>query len=167
MSRHGPEKRQALRAAYVHRRLPLPAAAAECGVPFDTARKWKDKARRDGDDWDKARAAGAMAGEAAVVLVRALIEDFINLHQSVLDAVKGDGEMPALAKVQALSMLADAFSKTMAAAGKAAPELSALAVAQEVLRMLGDFIRNNYPKHGPAFVEVLEPFGAEVAKRYG
>lgn len=164
---HGPEKRQALRAAYVHRRLPLTEAAKDVDIPLNTARKWKDKAKKAGDDWDRARAASAMAGETAVTLVRALIEDFVGLHQTVLDAVKGDAEMPALAKVQALSMLADAFSKTMSAAGKAAPELSALAVAQEVLRMLGDFIRANYPKHGPAFVEILEPFGVEVAKRYG
>lgn len=29
------------------------------------------------------------------------------------------------------------------------------------------FVQEKHPKHLPAFVEVLEPFGAEVEKKFG
>lgn len=164
---HGPEKRAAVRAAFVHRRLPLGASAKDAGVPVSTARKWKNKARSDGDDWDKARAASAMAGGGNDSLLLTLIEDFVRLHQSVIDDLGKAEDVRPIDKAKALSSLADAFSKTMSAAGRVAPEISELAVAQDVLQRFGRFVHDNHPEHGPAFLEVLEPFASVLAAHYG
>jgi transposase len=53
---HAQETISAVRAAYVHERLPLKAAASKHGVSYATARTWKSKAGAAGDDWDKAHA---------------------------------------------------------------------------------------------------------------
>ncbi|WII93177.1 DUF1804 family protein [Kingella negevensis] len=69
-------------------------------------------------------------------------------------------------RVQALGSLADAYNKMVAANKKVLPETSELATALKVLEMLGVFVKEKYPKHLAAFVEVLEPFGVEVEKRF-
>ena len=62
-----PEAKAAVRAAYVHRKLPL----AQCvkglrpRVSEHTARRWKASAKNEGDDWDRARAASHLAGQGA------------------------------------------------------------------------------------------------------
>jgi len=50
---------------------------------------------------------------------------------------------------------------------KSAPELNRLAVASEVLQLLAKFVRDRFPAHATAFMEVLEPFGEELVKVYG
>lgn len=164
---HPSETRAAVRAAYVHRRLPLAAAAADAGVSAGAARRWRREARAGGDDWDTARAASAMAGDAGGALALTLIENFVRLHETVIEDInKAEGVEP-MKKAQALAMLADAFSKTMSAAGRVAPEISELAVAQDVIQRLGRFIHDKHPEHGPAFLQVLEPFALELAAHYG
>ena len=59
---HPPEKRLELRAAYIGG-LPLEAAAEKAGVPYATARNWFNLARRDGEDWDKFRAANLIRAD--------------------------------------------------------------------------------------------------------
>ena len=164
---HGQEKRTALRSGYVHDGLPLGAAAKRLGLPESTARRWKRRARKDGDDWDRARAAASLAGEGPEKMVAAILEDFIRLFQTTLEEVKKDEKMAAGEKAESLSRLADAFSKTIRSAAAAAPELSRLAVAMELLTALGDFVKERFPHHADAFTEILEPFGAELAKQYG
>ena len=162
---HPPEARAAVRAAYVYDRLSIGEAATRAGVGERTARTWKSEAQAAGDDWDRARAAAQMAGDSRQMLVQALLEDYIRLHQSTQDALL-KADVPALAKAEALSRLADAFGKTMSAVGRAAPQLSALAIAGEVVQELARFVQQHHPEAAPALLEVLEPFGDHIAKKY-
>ncbi len=164
---HSEETKRAVRGAYVHQGLPLEAAAEKYKVPIDTVRRWKRLAKAVGDDWDKARTAARMSGEGKDAIIQAVIEDYLLLHQATLEDIKNDKDAPAIKRAEALSRLADAFHKTMHAMGEASPELSRLAVAQDVLRRLGAFIVEHHPDRGAAFVEILEPFGAELARVYG
>ena len=66
-----------------------------------------------------------------------------------------------------LASLADAFNKTVAASRKVLPETSELATAMEVLNFMAIFIQEKYPQHLSAFLEILEPFGQEINKKYG
>lgn len=70
-------------------------------------------------------------------------------------------------RAKLLASLADAFTKTVAANARIMPETSQLATALQVLDALAAFVQEKHPKHLAAFVEVLEPFGAEVEKKFG
>ncbi len=164
---HGKDTIAAVRAAYVHERLPLEMAASRVGVSPGTATRWKRKAKDAGEDWDKLRAACLLAGDGVEAVARQMLADYVVQHKTLMDTISTDDKLPAAAKVGMLSSLADSFNKTVAASKRVLPETSELATALSVLDKLGLFIRDHYPQHGPAFLEVLEPFGAEVAKIFG
>lgn len=163
---HTPETRKSVRAAYVYQRLALEVAAASHGVSPSTAQRWRAEALRMGDDWDQARAASSLAGEGRELLARQVLEDYLRQHQAALAALDSAEAVPALARAEALSRLADSFNKIMAAHARLQPELSRLAVAMEVLQRLASFISEKYPQHAGAFLELLEPFGAELSRVY-
>ena len=162
---HGSEKVTAVRAAYVHERLPLEIAAARAGVAPGTATRWKRKAKEAGEDWDKLRAACLLAGDGVEAVARQMLADYVVQHKTLMDAIS-TGDMPAAAKVDMLASLADSFNKTVAASKRVLPETSELATALSVLDKLALFIRERFPRHGVAFIEILEPFGEEILKLY-
>jgi hypothetical protein len=163
---HLPEKRAVVRAAYVHERRPIEAAAEKADVSERTASRWKADAKAEGDDWDRARTATHLAGEGFEAVIQSVLEDYLMIHQSTVRGIRDGSDLSPLQKAEVLSRLADAWTKTMAAAGKASPALSRLAVANEVLRLMGEFVRKRFPKHGAAFVEVLEPFAEALAQHF-
>ena len=55
--------RDKVRNGYIFDQLPLDIVAMKYAVPHDTARRWKTQAMKNGDDWDKLRAAHALAGD--------------------------------------------------------------------------------------------------------
>lgn len=163
---HGQDVRAKLRGAYIFDRLSLEAAADRVEVPVSTARKWKSLAAAQGDDWDKARAAAGLTSAGTALIAQMVLTDFLSLHQATMEQLRG-AEVPALAKAEAISRLTDAFHKTMSAVAKAAPDLGRYAVATELLQDLAVFVRDRFPQHGAAVAEILEPFAAHVAEKYG
>lgn len=161
------ETRRALRSAYVHQALSLEAAAQRIGVAFGTASRWKRDAKTEGDDWDRARAATRLSSEGAEAVTQAVLEEFVTLFQNTMAGLKADDKTSPLSKAEALSRLSDAYHKTMSAVAKGSPKLNKLAVAMEVLQDLAEFITAEYPAHAAAFVEILEPFGERLTRKYG
>ncbi|WP_215782027.1 DUF1804 family protein [Paludibacterium sp. B53371] len=164
---HSPETRDKVRRLYIFDRLGLEVAALQCGVSMSTASRWKREAQDEGDDWDKLRAAAILAGDGIESVARAALAGFLTQYQATMEALNDNLDIPAEKKVQMLASLADSFNKTVAASRRVLPETSQLATAMEVVQKLAGFIREKYPKHAQAFVEVLEPFGEELAKTYG
>lgn len=164
---HGQEVRDRLRRAYVFNGLSLEVAAAQCGVSFGTARRWKADAAEDGDDWDKLRAAHTLAGGGLEDVARAVLTGLVVQYQATIESVQSAEDISPADKVQMLASLADAFNKTVVASRKVLPETSQLATALDVLQRLGTFIQERYPQHLMAFTEVLEPFGATLEKTLG
>ncbi len=164
---HAPETRTRLRAAYVYDRLGLEAAAERVGIGVATARRWKAAAEAEGDDWERARAAAGLAGSGLASIAQMIVADYLPLHQAVVEALKTDAQTPPLAKAEALSKLADAFTKTMSAVAKASPQMSRLAVATDVLQRLAAWTAAQRADLAPALLEVLEPFAADLAREYG
>ena len=160
------EDRARLRAAYVHDRLPMEMAAAKVGVPLGTARRWRGKAEEAGDDWDRARAAHSLSTAGTATVAQMVLSDFITLHLATMEEIKGFESSP-LEKAKALSSLADAFTKTMAAVAKAAPDLGRYAIATELLQDMASFIDEEFSEHRAAFVEILPIFAARIAKKFG
>ncbi|NYZ17054.1 DUF1804 family protein [Azospirillum sp. RWY-5-1] len=164
---HGADTRADLRRAYVYDRLELPAAAERLGVSLSSARRWKQEAEADGDDWDRARSAARLAGDGRQQIAEMILNDYLLLHQACVEDIKGKADIDPLKKAEVLSRLADAFNKTMAAVGRASPELSRLAVATDVIQRLAGFVRRDFPHLAPALLEVIEPFSAELSRDYG
>lgn len=164
---HPQETRDGVRRAYVFDRLSLEMAAATFGVAYGTARRWKQQAQEAGDDWDKMQAAQLMAGGGLEDIARQVLSGLVMQSQATMEAVQRDGDLDPATKVQLLASLADAYNKTVAASKRVLPETSSLATAMQVIQRLAEFIRQHYPKHGPAFAEILEPFGEVIAKELG
>jgi len=163
---HPKETRQAVRKAYVEDRMPLTQAAQLQGVRYETARRWKADARGSGDDWDRARMADRIASGGLGDLTAAVLDDFIRLFQGTLEALRSHEGDPIL-RAEAISRLSDAYAKTVKAAGATNPELSKLGTALEVTKHLAQFVRQEYPQHTEAFLEILEPFGERLSEIYG
>ena len=66
-----------------------------------------------------------------------------------------------------MASLSDAFNKMVASAGRVAPKISELGVANDVLQRQAEFIREFYPQHAAAFLEIIEPFGERLVEVYG
>jgi hypothetical protein len=161
------EDKERLRAAYIFESLDLEQAARQCQIPPGTASRWKRQARGKGDDWDKQRAANLLAGEGVEAIARQMLADYINQHKAVMDALIQDSGMSAADKTRCLASLADSFNKTVAASRRVLPEVSEMAVALQVIKLLQEFILTKFPQHKAAFLDILEPFGQELSRAYG
>ena len=163
---HPPERRDAVRAAYVHQRQPLEAAAKIGGVAYQTARQWKRAAKAQGDDWDRARGAARMSSGGLGDLTAQVMEDFAILFSTTMEQLKSPDIKP-LDRAEAMSRLSDAYVKLIKAAGQASPPLAELSVAMRVLSELSTYIRDNHPGDLPRFAAILEPFGQRLAQVLG
>ena len=164
---HSPETRRAVRQAYVVDKLDLAQAGLKHDVPFDTARKWRTTAAAAGDDWDKARAAHSLTASGAGTIAQLVLHDFLIMYQATVEEVKAAEGIGAMDKATVLAKLADSFQKMMSSVAKAAPDLGRFAVATELLSDLAEFVAREFPDHRAGLLEILEPFGAFVAKKYG
>lgn len=157
--------KDALRRAYVFDALPLEKAAQMVGVSTPTACRWKAQAKKIGDDWDLVKSARTVADGSLEELARGLLTEIVILFKTATDAVKAD-DLDAKEKVQLLTMLSDSYTKAIGANKKLMPTTDKLAVAMQVIELLGDFIKDNKPNLMQDFVDVLVPFGAMVEKEF-
>lgn len=166
---HPQETREKLRQLYINAGQSLEAAALMCDVPIATARAWKRSAKEKADDWDKLRAAYTLSGGNIEDLSRAMLAGFLNQYNSTMTMLQDSDveDLKPSERAKLLASLADAFTKTVAANTRVMPETSQLATALQVIEAMMTFVLEKHPKHLPAFVEVLEPFGAEIEKLFG
>jgi hypothetical protein len=163
---HDLDTRRAVRSSYVFEQLSLEVAALKNDIPMGTARNWKRAAFKEGDDWDKARAAqiSAAGGEG---VIRQVLAAVMTQTQSTLEEIQTNPDMSPMVKVQMLASLADSFSKMSSMSKRMMPETDKLGVGMDVLHKFAEYTGKKYPKHAAALLEVLEPFGEELAKLYG
>lgn len=159
------EIRRKARSDYVYRRMMQSTIAAAYGVSEATVGRWKKAAKDQGDDWDKARTAHVIAGEGVEVVVHSVVEDFMLQAQAILDEIK-TGQHPLKERMDMLVSLSDAMTKMAASAKRFAPKVSELGVAQDVMAKLLDFVREEFPHHSAAILEIIEPFGERLAEIY-
>lgn len=164
---HEPEKRAIVRACYVHQRQPLEVASDKAEVSMRTAGRWKAEAKADGDDWDAARAAKHLASEGTKAVALSVLEDFINQLQSTMSSLRDSKDLPPLDKAKALATLADAYAKMLAALGRTLPEISRLAIAMDVIRILREVAQRDQPEHLDALAAILDASGPDLAKAFG
>ena len=163
---HSRQTRATARSLYVHQRHALQTIALTLGVSTGTVSRWKTDARDKGDDWDIARAAATMADEGFDKLVADAVEGFTVMFQATMEQIQSEGGLAPADKAKMMASLADSFNKMVNSAGRASPNLSRLGIATEVLQRLAEFVREQFPTHQDAFLDILEPFGLELAKAY-
>lgn len=158
-------KRKA-RSEYIYKRKTQAMIALSVGVSAATIRRWKAAAKRQGDDWDVARAAHMVAGEGLDAVITTVVEEFMIMAQNMIEELK-EPDQPLDKRVQQITSLADAMNKMTVAAGKLAPKISELGVAQDVIRRLTEFVREEFPDHAPVILEIAEPFAEHLVEAYG
>ena len=161
---HGSEKRTQLRGLYVYQRLPMETACKKVGIPRSTANRWKAEAEEAGDNWDNVRAAVALGDDNFATLSKKLLEDYLVQHQATMDMLREATDLSARERAETLASMSDSFNKTMASFKRLAPELNKQAVQLDVLQRFASFTQARFPQHLGALVEMLEPFGEELAK---
>ena len=161
---HPQEKRALLRGLYVYQRMSMDAACAKADVARGTANRWKREAADAGDDWDTVRSAMALGDQNFSALSKQLLEDYLVQHQATMDLLREDTKMGPRERAETLASMSDSFNKTMASFKRLSPDLDRQAVQLDVLQRFVTFARGRFPLHLPALVEMLEPFGEELAK---
>lgn len=167
---HSQKVKDKVREAYIHQRLPLAEAAALKKVSYNTARAWKRECRRHGDDWDRARTAARLVKGGISEVTSAFLEEFVLLFQSTVKGLneKGkQGDVDHVEVAEALSRLADAYTKTVKSVTASSPQLSKLTVALEVVEMLTNYIREHHPDQLRVWVDMLEPFSRKLSAELG
>ncbi len=159
------DKRRKARSDYIYRRMTGATISMSLGISQTTFARWKKLAKDNGDDWEIARSASIIAGEGIETVVSSVVEDFMIMAQSLLDEIK-NGDLSMSEKVKHLVALADAMTKMTASAGKLAPKISELGVAQDVMQHLVDFVRENFPQHVSVILEIIQPFGERLTGLY-
>ena len=159
--------RAKLKKHFAFDRLSLEQAAKLCDVSYGTAQRWKNKAKEEGDDWDKLRGANDLASGDAEEVTRTALTELLLQFKSTLDIIKADETISPVHRVQLLSSLMDNIQKGTSAMRRLLPETNELAVAMKVLRGMAEFVQQRFPQHGSAFVEILEPFGDELERILG
>ena len=163
---HSDQLKAKVRAAYIQGGV-LSTAAALHGVPYATARAWKRKASEAGHDWDIARTAGDIADCGYKYTIATLMESYLTQHKMALKDIENDPALTAEKRVKLLSSLAFSLREMRQSVSQLNPELNKLAVAMEIIQRLTTFVRDGYPQHTAALLEILEPFGVAMAQRYG
>ena len=161
---HDKDKKSQVRKSYIFDGLSLASCAMLADVSYSTAQRWKNESKKQGDDWEKFKLANTLAGGEIEDISRQILADFIVQFQSTMEVMKADEELTATNRVGLLTSLSDSYTKMVGINRKILPETSKLAVALQVIDMLGKYIHEHKPELLTAFMEVLEPFG-EVLDR--
>ncbi|WP_432794513.1 DUF1804 family protein [Escherichia coli] len=114
--------RDKVRNGYIFDQLPLDIVAMKYAVPHDTARRWKTQAMKNGDDWDKLRAAHALAGDGLESVARTVLISLVVKCQTTLERLNQNPDIPPQESVELLASLSDSLSKAVASSKKILPE---------------------------------------------
>ena len=162
---HDQNTRNQVRAKYVQG-MPLTTAADAVGVSYQTVRNWKRAAKANGDDWDIGRSANRMSRGSVDDMTAQVVEEMTVQFLATLEEVKTNKDLAPAVKADILARLSDSFIKVVNAAGRSNPKLATLSICMDVLRDLSQFIQAKHPKQHGIFIDILEQFGQEVAKKY-
>lgn len=163
---HPRETRDKLRRLYVFDQQPLETAALQCNVSISTARRWRDDAMADGDNWERARAAQLLAADGVEATARAALAGFLTQYQACMDEL-ATCELAPAQKVGLFAQLADSYTKIVSASRRVLPETDELAVAMDVIRHLAEHVRDNHAGLAPALLTALESFQGRLSEIYG
>lgn len=163
---HTSQTQLAVRSAYINEQQDLKAAAAAHGVSYGTARNWKKRDKINGDDWDTARNSLLLSQGGTKELRNQVIERFFTQSERIFKSIEEAENLKPEVMVDLMAKWTDSMSKVSKVLGTS-NDFNKIGFALELLQLMSTFIRERYPQHAQAFLEILEPFGQEVSKTYG
>ncbi len=87
-----------------------------------------------------------------------LWQEYLQAHRQAMQALLQEVSDP-LQRVETLAKLSLALDRTFRALDQSNNSVPPLQVARQLLERQAAFIQQYYPRHLPAFLEILEPFG--------
>lgn len=164
---HDADKHQLARSLYLQRRS-MPDIAEQCAVSLGTIKRWRMLAKDAGDNWDTARAAYQLSNQSQREFFNQALMDYASLHASVMQALRDSKEqIDPISKAKTLTQLMDSFSKAQGMIRGLYTEADHLAVANDVLSLLMEYLRNQAPDLAGSLLNHLEPFGIELSRKFG
>lgn len=166
---HADDRRRALKAAYIHKGLPLTDAAMAARVPYNTARNWKRAAAESGDDWDLQRNARRMTADGAAAMANEVLNDMAVEFLKTLELVRNaePEAMSPLQRSEILVRLMDGYNKAISASAKAMPHANRLAVALDVVKFITDQAAKRAPTLREPLLALLEGAGDDLVREFG
>ena len=167
---HKQEVKDAVRSAYIRDGVPLNQAAARHNVAIGTVRRWRDAAKKRGDDWDEARNAHRLIQSGSSEVVASFLDDFVFIYHATVKSLREQlesGNFDPIQSADALAKMSDSFTKTMSAIQKGKPTTSKLAVAFDVLELFTKWIRDHEPDLANKWIEIIEPFSRHLTEEMG
>lgn len=155
-----------LRRLFVFEKQSLTQAANLLNIDYSTASRWRKRALKKGDDWDKLRAAATFAGGELEDIAKSLLTDLVVQYKSTIDSLQKAEDISAQDKVKLLASLSDSYNKTIGASKKILPQTSELATALKTLEIIGKHIADNKPQLLQAFSEILTEVGELISVEF-
>lgn len=165
--RYGPEHRRQARTLYIYQRLSLEVLSEKMGIAKSTLNNWKRQAFRDGDDWDQVRTTAELTDAGFKYTIANVMESYLRQNKQALADLEADKTLKAADRAKIMSSLAFSLREMRQSVSQLNPEMNKLALAMEVIHRLATFVRDQFPQHTEAMLEILEPFGEAMSKRYG
>lgn len=165
---HPAETRKKLRQLYVAEHQSLEVAAQLCGISFATARRWRDDAKADGDDWNEKRAIHTVSGGNLEEIARESLAEFLFEHRRTMQMLRESDteEITPPERIKMFASIADSFNKIMAANTKLLPATQATAVVLKVVQLLLDHISEVYPEKLADFTLILQTFEKVIEREF-
>lgn len=160
---YGKDKIDEVRKLYVFDRLSLDKASLIAKVAYSTAQRWKNEAKKAGDDWDDFRTAKIMSSGELEDVSQEMMTEFIIEFRSTMKIIKSE-DTDAKTRVSLLASLSDSYNKMIAGNKKLMPTVSKLAVAMQTLELFSRYIQHNKPSLLADFVELIDGFGETLDK---
>lgn len=154
---HPQETRVALRAAYLGG-LGLELAAAKAEVPLPTARRWKQEAMEQGDDWDKFQRASLIVAGGGFDQSMGRVASAVILRSEAIMEALNDPEIDPIDAAKAIASLADSLGKAKAAMRALMPATDQLAVETGAVKGFVELLLRLSPGTGEAALAALEAY---------
>ena len=163
---HDQATRQKARSLYVYKHLNYEDISREIKVPAKTIMRWKKKAEKFGDDWDKARHINSLSEQNVNVINRQVYAEWLTRYQQIQKNVLDGKDMNTMTQVTALASLTDSFSKMMSAMRKIEPEVNLAATALTVLETVVEYLREVDEALARKFGEHIDAIGLRIQQKF-
>ena len=156
---HSKETKTQLRELYVFGGASLRQAADKLGVPFHTARKWRQVAQHTDEDWDCARALNYKIHSVDVAQ-----SVYAGLMVAIDETVGQLTQLSLPDRVKSLTSLSDALSKTHQLGERLMPEINRQEMVMQIVRLIGDKVQQQHPELMSAFTQVLDEISPQLER---
>jgi hypothetical protein len=135
------------------------------GIPVSTICRWRASAKKQGDDWDKARYQTCLSSEHIEGLNRQILGRYLDMLTNTVEAIHS-ADLDPLDKTKALTSLADSYNKMVGAMKRINPEVAVAEVAVNVITIVHEALKAQSESAAAALTECIDEITARIQERY-